>query len=49
MIGQTRYLSGSNDLCVKQYIYIVDTPYLPIYWVVGFGADDTVVVKFQLE
>jgi hypothetical protein len=47
--GATRLLAGSAVTCVRQYLYSVDTVYLPISWIIGFDDSDTVVVKFQLE
>jgi len=37
--------AGANE--VKQLIYLVRTPYLPIRWIVGLNSDGFVVTKFK--
>jgi len=40
-------LSGKRE--AKQLIYSLDTPYLPILWVVGLDRQGIVVVKFKFR
>ncbi len=45
----TALYEGSQEACEFQYLYVKETFFLPLAWIVGFDANGTVVVKFRLD
>lgn len=40
---------GDNGTTDSQYVYYIDTPYLPFIWFVGFDRSGVVVEKYAFE
>jgi hypothetical protein len=47
--SSTRELIGEPSRSIVQNFYTVDTPYLPVTWVLGFDEHQRVVTRFRLD